>query len=95
MKIFILFVSLVFGIFAIAVYAKGLKHRIKEITDRSDKKKLKSNKQDDLNTSLLYRFIRYIHFLFCNHHQSHMNSESPQDVGVHGIALDSSFRQEI
>ena len=41
MKIFILCVSLVFGIFAIAVYAKGLKHRIKEITDRSDEKKIK------------------------------------------------------
>ena len=39
MKIFILFISLVFGIFAIAVYAKGLKHRIKELTDKSDEKK--------------------------------------------------------
>jgi len=38
MKIFILCISLVFGIFAIAVYAKGLKHRIKELTDKSDKK---------------------------------------------------------
>jgi hypothetical protein len=39
MKIFILCISLVFGIFAIAVYAKSLKHRIKELTDRSDEKK--------------------------------------------------------
>ena len=39
MKTFILFVSLVFGIFAIAVYAKGIKHRIKELTDKSDENK--------------------------------------------------------
>jgi hypothetical protein len=38
MKIFILCISLVFGIFAIAIYAKGFKHRIKELTDRSDEK---------------------------------------------------------
>ena len=38
MKIFILFISLVFGIFAIAIYSKGLKHRIKELTDKSDEK---------------------------------------------------------
>ena len=37
MKAFILFVSLVFGVFAIAVYAYGLKHRTEELTDRSDK----------------------------------------------------------
>jgi hypothetical protein len=52
MKIFILCISLVFGIFAIVVYAKGLKHRIKELTDRSDEKKLWSNKQDDITTFL-------------------------------------------
>ena len=39
MKIFILFISLVFGIFAMVIYAKGFKHRIKELTDRSDEKK--------------------------------------------------------
>jgi len=39
MKIFIFFISLVFGIFAIAVYAKGIRHRIKELTDKSDEKK--------------------------------------------------------
>jgi len=44
MKIFILFISLVFGIFAIVIYAKGFKHRIKELTDRSDKKKLDSKR---------------------------------------------------
>jgi hypothetical protein len=38
MKILILCISLVFGIFAIAVYAKGLKQRIKELTDKSDEK---------------------------------------------------------
>lgn len=38
MKIFILCVSVVFGIFAIVVYAKGLKHRIKELADKSDEK---------------------------------------------------------
>jgi hypothetical protein len=37
MKAFILVVSLVFGVFAIAVYAYGLKHRTKELTDRLDK----------------------------------------------------------
>ena len=35
MKIFILFISLVLGFFAVAVYAKGLKHRIKELTNKS------------------------------------------------------------
>ena len=39
MKIFILFISLAFGIFAIAVYAKGIKYRIKELTDKSYKNK--------------------------------------------------------
>lgn len=39
MKTFILLISLVFGIFAIAVYAKGIKHRIKELTDKSDETK--------------------------------------------------------
>ena len=39
MKTFILFISLVFGIFAIAIYAKGIKHRIKELTDKSDENK--------------------------------------------------------
>jgi hypothetical protein len=38
MKIFALCISLVFGIFAIAVYVYGLKHRIKELTDKSDEK---------------------------------------------------------
>ena len=38
MKIFILCVSVVFGIFAIVVYAKGLKHRLKELADKSDEK---------------------------------------------------------
>ena len=38
MKIFALCIGLVFGIFAIAVYAYGLKHRIKELTDQSDEK---------------------------------------------------------
>jgi hypothetical protein len=37
MKTFILLISLVFGIFAIAVYAKGIKHRTKELSDNSDK----------------------------------------------------------
>ena len=40
MKIFALCIGLVFGIFAIAVYAYGLKHRIKDVTDKSDEKKL-------------------------------------------------------
>jgi hypothetical protein len=39
MKIFALCIGLVFGIFAIAVYAYGLKHRIKDVTDKSDEKK--------------------------------------------------------
>jgi len=38
MKIFALCIGLVFGIFAIAVYGYGLKHRIKELTDKSDEK---------------------------------------------------------
>jgi hypothetical protein len=38
MKIFILCISLFFGILAIAVYAFGLKQRIKEFTDRPDEK---------------------------------------------------------
>jgi hypothetical protein len=38
MKIFALCVGLGFGIFAIAVYVYGLKHRIKEFTDKSHKK---------------------------------------------------------
>ena len=37
MKIFILCISLVFGIFAIAVYAYGLRKRTKELTDKSEK----------------------------------------------------------
>ena len=40
MKFFALCIGLVFGIFAIAVYAYGLKHRIKYVTDKSDEKKL-------------------------------------------------------
>jgi hypothetical protein len=36
LKIFALCIGLVFGIFAIAVYAYGLKHRMKELTDKSD-----------------------------------------------------------
>jgi hypothetical protein len=40
MKFFILSISIVFGIFAIAVYAKGLKHRIKDLTDKSGEKKV-------------------------------------------------------
>ncbi len=39
MKIFVLCIGLVFGIFAIAVYAYSLKHRIKEGTDKADEKK--------------------------------------------------------
>jgi hypothetical protein len=40
MKIFIICISLVFGVFAIVVYAKGLKHRIKDLNDKSDENKL-------------------------------------------------------
>ena len=36
MKILIIFISFVFGIFAIALYAKGIKQRIKEFTNKSD-----------------------------------------------------------
>ena len=36
MKIFALCIGLVFGIFAIAVYAYGLKHRIKELKEKPD-----------------------------------------------------------
>jgi len=36
MKIFLLLICLVFGIFAIAIYAKGIKHRIEDLTDKSD-----------------------------------------------------------
>jgi hypothetical protein len=38
MKIFALCIGLVFGIFAIAIYAFGAKHRIKELTDKLDEK---------------------------------------------------------
>jgi hypothetical protein len=38
MKIFLLCISLVFGIFAIAIYAGGLRHRIKDVTHKSDQK---------------------------------------------------------
>jgi hypothetical protein len=38
MKIFALCIGLVFGIIAIAVYAYGLKQRIKDVTDKSDEK---------------------------------------------------------
>ena len=38
MKAFILCISLVFGVFAIAVYAYSLKHRIKESTDKTSQK---------------------------------------------------------
>lgn len=41
MKIFIVCISIVFGIFAIVVYAKGLKHRIKDLSDKSEKNQLK------------------------------------------------------
>lgn len=37
MKIFALCVGLGFGIFAIVVYAYGLKHRIKELKEKPDK----------------------------------------------------------
>ena len=40
MKIFILYFSLFFGALAIAVYAYGFKHRMKEFTDRPDEKNL-------------------------------------------------------
>ena len=36
LKIFALCIGLVFGIFAIAVYAYGLKQRMKDLTDKSD-----------------------------------------------------------
>ena len=38
MKIFALCIGLGFGVFAIAVYAYGLKHRIKELKEKTDKK---------------------------------------------------------
>ena len=38
MKIFAICIGLVFGIFAIAVYAYCLKHRLKDLTDKSDEK---------------------------------------------------------
>jgi len=38
MKIFALCIGLGFGIFAVVVYVYGLKHRIKELTDKSDEK---------------------------------------------------------
>jgi hypothetical protein len=38
MKIFAICIGLILGIFAIAVYAFGVKLRIKEITDKSDEK---------------------------------------------------------
>jgi hypothetical protein len=34
MKIFILCVSVVFGIFAIVIYSKGFKYRLKELADK-------------------------------------------------------------
>ena len=40
MKIFILSISLFFGVLAIVVYAYGLKHRLKELTDRPDENNL-------------------------------------------------------
>ena len=43
MKIFALCIGLGFGIFAIAVYAYGLKHRIKELTDKSQNRGVSSN----------------------------------------------------
>ncbi len=48
MKIFILCISIVFGIFAITVYAKGLRHRIKELTDKFGVKSIR-----------LYYYIAY------------------------------------
>ena len=39
MKAFILCISIVFGIFAIAVYVYIFKHRIKESTDKSGQKR--------------------------------------------------------
>ena len=38
MKILIICISIAFGIFAIAVYAKGIKLRIKELTNKSNEK---------------------------------------------------------
>ena len=38
MKFLIIFISVAFGIFAIAVYAKGIKLRIKELMKKSDEK---------------------------------------------------------
>jgi hypothetical protein len=38
MKIFAICIGLVLGIFAIAVYAFGVKLRLKELTDKSDEK---------------------------------------------------------
>jgi hypothetical protein len=39
MKIFALCVGLGFGVFAILVYAHGLKHRIKELKEKPSKNK--------------------------------------------------------
>ena len=39
MKIFALCIGLGFGILAIVLYAYGLRHRIKEFRDKSEKKK--------------------------------------------------------
>lgn len=50
MKIFALCIGLVFGIFAIAVYAYGLKQRIKDVTDKS-KENLHRNPGDVSNKS--------------------------------------------
>jgi hypothetical protein len=38
MKIFAICIGLLFGIFAIVVYAFGVKLRLKELTDKSDEK---------------------------------------------------------
>jgi hypothetical protein len=38
MKYFIIFISVVFGVFAIAIYAKGIRLRIKELMNKSDGK---------------------------------------------------------
>ena len=38
MKIFALCIGLGFGVFAIAVYVYGLKHRIKELKEKTDEK---------------------------------------------------------
>ena len=40
MKIFALCLGLGFGIFAIAVYAYGLKHRIKDLSEKAGEKKI-------------------------------------------------------